>query len=301
MSLSHEISVHDQQLVRYLLGLVPPDEADRIDELSVVDDDIAARLRSVEDDLVDAYVRGALTGDTLARFESHYLSSPLRRERVKFARSFVPAVDRAPHARRAADFRPARSRWVPALAAAAAVLLAACVGLVFQSVRLGRGLSVAETARTALDRRTRELEQQLADLRANNERVIGELERTRESAAAPPEAPRIALVLLPPTRGLGPAPTLAVPPGAARIGFELRLDSSDYARYQVVLRDPGANTTIWRSGWAPAKRSAAGASVVIALPAELLKPQHYTFDLSGRGAAGGAEVVGSYTFEIVPR
>jgi hypothetical protein len=303
MSLSHEIAVHDQQLVRYLLGLLSPDQTDRVDELSVVDDDIAARLRVVEDDLVDAYVRGALSGDTLARFESHYLSSPLRRERVRFARSFVSAVDRAaPGAARTMRSRSIGSRWVATLAAAAAVLLLACVGLVVQSVRLGRGLTVAETARTELDRRTRELEQQLADLRAANRNAAGELERMHASSpAAPQAAPRIALVLLPQTRSLGPVPALAVPPGAARIGFELRLESNDFPRYQVGLRDPSTNTVVWRSGWAAPRSSASAPAVVIALPSDLLKPQHYTFELAGRGADGHAEVVGSYTFEIVPR
>ena len=57
-----------------------PEDAERLDEASIVDDEIAARLRMVEHDLVDAYVRGRLTGDTLARFESHYLASPRRRE-----------------------------------------------------------------------------------------------------------------------------------------------------------------------------------------------------------------------------
>jgi hypothetical protein len=303
MSLSHEIAVHDQQLVRYLLGLLSEDEADRIDELSVVDDDLAARLRVVEDDLVDAYVRGALSGDALKRFESHYLSSPLRRERVTFARHFVSAVDRAqPLAAAGTHRRSARAGLVPALAAAAAVLLVASAGLLFQSVRLGRGLSVAESARIALDQRTRDLERQLAELRAANQTAVNELERVRESSAAPPQdVLRIALVLLPQTRAIGPVPTLAVPSGAARIGFELRLESNDFSRYQVGLRDPGANTTVWRSGWAAPRTSAGVPSVLVALPAELLKPQHYTFDLAGRGPDGSAEVVGSYTFEIVPR
>ncbi|HMF97994.1 MAG TPA: hypothetical protein VKE96_27025 [Vicinamibacterales bacterium] len=303
MSPSHEIAVHDQQLVRYLLGQLPPDDADRIDELSVVDDDIAARLRVVEDDLVDAYVRGALSGDTLKRFESHYLSSPLRRERVAFARSFVSAVDRAqPPAARTAPMRAVRPRWISALSVAAAVLLAACAGLLLQSIRLGRGLKDAERARIALDQRTRDLERQIAELRAPNQTVASEREHARESSPAPPQEPlRIALVLLPQTRAIGPVPTLRVPPGAARIGFELRLESNDYSRYQVGLRDPAANTTVWRSGWAAARSSGAGSAVVVALPSELLKPQHYTFDLAGRGPDGGAEVVGSYTFEIVPR
>src|SRR5262249_30972092 len=292
------------QLVRYLLGQLSPDDADRIDELSVVDDDIAARLRVVEDDLVDAYVRGALAGDTLNRFESHYLSSPLRRERVTFATRFVAAVDGARRAAvAAAPARSVRPRWVSALSVAAAVLLVACGALLVQSVRLGRGLRDAERARVAIDQRTRDLERQIAELRAATQAVASEPERAREpSAAAPPaDAPRIALVLLPQTRAIGPVPTLAVPPGAARIGIELRLESNDYSRYQVGLRDPAANTTAWRSGWAAAKSSAAGASVVVAVPSELLKPQHYTLDLAGRGPDGGAEVVGSYTFEIVPR
>jgi hypothetical protein len=304
MSLSHEIAVHDQQLVRYLLGLLAEDEADRIDELSVVDDDLAARLRVVEDDLVDAYVRGALSGDTLKRFESHYLSSPLRRDRVTFARNFVSAVDRAqPLAAAGIRTRSGRPRWVAGLAAAAAaVLLVASVGLLLQSVRLGRGLSDAESARIALDQRTRDLERQLAELRAANQTAVSELERLRgSSATAQPDALRIALVLLPQTRAVGPVPTLAVPPGAARIGFELRLESNDFSRYQVGLRDPAANTTVWRSGWAAPRTSAGVSSVLIALPSELLKPQHYTFDLAGRGPGGGAEVVGSYTFEIAPR
>src|SRR5580765_7224603 len=81
------------ELVQYLLGLLPPEDAERLDEASIVDDDVAARLRSVEDDLVDAYVRGALTGETLTRFESHYLLSPRRRQHVAFAGRFLRAVD----------------------------------------------------------------------------------------------------------------------------------------------------------------------------------------------------------------
>lgn len=302
MSLSHEIAVHDQQLVRYLLGLLSPDEADRIDEMSVVDDDIATRLRLVEDDLVDAYVRGALSGDTLEQFESHYLASPLRRDRVTFARQFVSAVDRAIPGAAGRTSVAARPRWLPALAAVAALLLVACAGLLVQSIRLGRGLTAAESARVALDQRTRELERQLAELRTANRTALGDVERARESSVpSVQDALRIALVLLPQTRDAGPVPTLAVPHGTVRIGFELRLESNDYARYQVGLRDLVKNTVVWRGGWAAPRTTAGESSVQVALPADLLRPQHYTFELAGRGPDGGAEVVGSYTFEIVPR
>ena len=94
MSLLRESGPDDQQLVRYLLRLLPEDEADRLDEMSISDDGLAWRLREVENDLVDAYVRGALTGETLQRFESSYLSSERRREKVRFAGSFLGALNR---------------------------------------------------------------------------------------------------------------------------------------------------------------------------------------------------------------
>src|SRR5262245_5872489 len=75
MSVLNEIGPADKELQSYLLGLLPDEDAERLDELSIIDDQVAERLRIVEDDLVDAYVNGELTGATLERFESHYLAS----------------------------------------------------------------------------------------------------------------------------------------------------------------------------------------------------------------------------------
>jgi len=61
MSPTDDTGLDDEQLTRYLLGLLPREQAERIDEAGIVDDAVAARLRTVEHDLVDAYVRGALS------------------------------------------------------------------------------------------------------------------------------------------------------------------------------------------------------------------------------------------------
>src|SRR6476619_7322119 len=95
MSLSNSSERTDGQLVSYLLGLLPDDEAQRLDEASIADDEFVSRLRIVEHDLVDAYVGGNLAGEQLERFQSHYLTSPRRRENVLFATSFLSAVERA--------------------------------------------------------------------------------------------------------------------------------------------------------------------------------------------------------------
>lgn len=79
---------NDQTMRRYLLGALPDAEAERLDGLSFTDDEFAEALKPAERDLVDAYVQGELTGATLERFRSHYLASPLRREKVEFARAF---------------------------------------------------------------------------------------------------------------------------------------------------------------------------------------------------------------------
>src|SRR5215831_5818939 len=79
----------DQLLARYLLGALPAEETEWLDELSIVDEEVAARLSAIEYDLVDAYVRGETRGEDLARFESFYLSSAKRREKVQFARALL--------------------------------------------------------------------------------------------------------------------------------------------------------------------------------------------------------------------
>ena len=77
--------MNEQMLVKYLLGSVSEKESEQLDEMSVTDDDFAERLRDAENDLVDAYVRGELSGETLASFKSHYLNSARRKNKVTFA------------------------------------------------------------------------------------------------------------------------------------------------------------------------------------------------------------------------
>src|SRR5215510_1642149 len=95
MSLSHDTRYSDEQLARYLLRLLPEADVERIDELSIADEEMAWRLRVVEDDLVDAYVSGSLTGETLKQFQFIYLSSERRRRKVQFAGNFLERVDQA--------------------------------------------------------------------------------------------------------------------------------------------------------------------------------------------------------------
>jgi hypothetical protein len=122
----------DRQLLRYLLGRMPPEQSERLDEASIVDDHIASRLRVLEDDLIDDYVRDTLDRKTRYYFERVYLASPRRLERLMFAARFVAAVDRAPERAGAVTDRPSRRRLVGwSLVAVPAVLLLASVVFFF--------------------------------------------------------------------------------------------------------------------------------------------------------------------------
>jgi hypothetical protein len=314
MSLPLDTNHDDEELERYVLGLLPAKATERLDEASIADDEVAARLRMVETDLVDSYVRGKLAGETLERFESHYLSSPRRRESVRVAASFVRAVDRSVTRADGVTWkeriaRPARLTWI--MAAAALVMVVGGV-LLFEAVQPRNESTIATSGSGTIERPTPEVAQQLAGDRSGAAPVERrEPDRSSAAGSAPAVAPGspdgrravrqgiiVAVVLLPPTRAVAPIPTLAVPAAADRVRFELRLESNDFPRYQVELKDPATNNVLWRSGWIPPTASADLASVSVVVPAKLLGPQHYSLDLAGRADGGGAEVIGSYTVRV---
>src|SRR5215470_14762592 len=102
MTPSDNQALGDELLRRYLLGALPEADMERLNELSVTDDELAGRLDAVENDLVDAYVRGELPQEDLGSFKGFYLSSPKRREKVGLAEGFLALERRAAAARAAA-------------------------------------------------------------------------------------------------------------------------------------------------------------------------------------------------------
>src|SRR5215475_10175424 len=96
MASQNEEKYDERLLTRYLLGALSREETERLDELSIVDDEFAARLNTAEDDLVDAYVRNELSGTDSEQFQSSYLSSPRRRHKVGFAEALNTFKPKAP-------------------------------------------------------------------------------------------------------------------------------------------------------------------------------------------------------------
>jgi hypothetical protein len=289
----------DDQLVSYVLGCLPEEDTERLEELSIIDDELSTRLRLVEDDLVDAYAAGTLSGETRRRFESFYLASPRRRRKAAFATGFLAKIDR-PESRLSAVPQPAivprparRRRIFPWAQAVAAALFVSVSVLVLQHVSLRRDLDIARGQITA------------ATERANT--VSAELDQQRKAAATATQAladaravrplSAIALVLRPQTRGVGPTPIISVAPGSRSVPLDLEVEAVGSASYDVALKDPATNRIIWRSAPVAPNRERLAPVVSIGLPAALLKAQHYALDLFVHASAP-PDFVATYAFEV---
>jgi hypothetical protein len=300
-------ALDDETLSRYLLGSLPDDAAEQLDELSVIDGDVAARLRAIEHDLVDAFVNGELSGEVLDRFQSHYLASPANRSRVTFAESLRQY-------QRKAERLPAQSfgswswasRW--GLAAAAAIALVASSYLWTENVRLRGDVSRASQAAAQLQERERQLQAQLAQAQAANAETAKELARVMESLMQPErrtDSPRssglgvLAFTLQAATRGPDGAPALVVPRATETILLRLPLEMDDHSRYRAVLKSAGSTTETWRSGELRSTADRAARILSVAIPVRVLRARFYTIEVSGIPAPGNVQYLSSYPFSVV--
>jgi anti-sigma factor RsiW len=188
--------VSDAVIVRYLLGELPEAEQESLERSYFSDPALLDRMEAVEDDLIDDYVRGALTPEQRTLFERHFLNEK-RRERVRMAE----ALRRAVPPRRA----PVRA-W--ALPLAAALFVAALLAIVW----------------LALENRT--LRERPAPAP-----VVAEKPRPSAAPAPAPEVvpslppPALATLVLSPglTRG-DETPTLVIEQGAHAVRLEALLE-----------------------------------------------------------------------------
>jgi hypothetical protein len=250
---------------------VTDEEAERLDELSITDDEFAARLKAAEDDLIDAYVTGGLTADQRQRVETVYGATVEGRARIAFARSLAARTRRL----------PARRSWRPALAAAAVVVLA-----IGGYRLLAPGPVVTRDA-------------------APPPVLTGPAPGAVPAPAAPPAKPPAQpppgslFVLTAPTRSATDVRAISVPEGNAMVDFWLEMEGDDFAAYDAALKDAAGVRTLWRSARLRAQGPASNRIVAIRVPANLLTPRRHIVELRGLPSGGEPQVVGSYPFRVV--
>jgi hypothetical protein len=78
-----------KQAVNYFLGKLTEDEQSALEERFFTDAAYSDFLQAVEDDLIDEYVRGALSTAERERFEKRFLNTMRRRGKVEVAKAFL--------------------------------------------------------------------------------------------------------------------------------------------------------------------------------------------------------------------
>jgi hypothetical protein len=310
-----ERTYNDLLIIEYLLGSLGEEETERFDELSITDDEFAHRLRAVENDLVDSYARGELSGQRLERFESFYLASPVRREKVSFAKAFhsvaSPTVlldrqKRAVREPRRRFFASPMLQW--GLAAAASLFLATGIWLAFENLRIRERVNQAELERAALSERERELQEELVERQSTVSEKEKEVASLRERVARLEESARetkprsldqlsvFPFTLSPQSRGVSQMPALSIPPRTDYLALQLRLEPGDHLFYRAELKSLADGKVVWRSARLSALAGNEGRALVVAFRSALLKSQRYILEVY---ADGSSEAVASYPFGII--
>jgi len=321
----------DDLLTRYLLGALTEKEAERLDELSISDEEFAWRLEAIENDLVDAYVRGELPEGKAKQFKTFYLSSPARRQKVQFAQGLLglerkaaapakveshgatatgPTPQSAPRQSPWRLFAGPRFAFHWGLTAAALAFLVFGGYLLVQNVQLRRQLTEADAQHAFLTQRTEELQKQL-----NHEKAVQDSTQKKDAAQKTdgtqkepentlplhPNLDRLKTisVLLPPTRGASQLPAVSLQRGTDLVVLVLALETNDFPSYRAKLRDPVSNRTLWLSSRLNPVSAPNGTAVSVSIDATMLKQQNYIVDLLGTPSHGSAEVIGGYPFRVV--
>jgi cell division protein FtsB len=316
----------NQVITQYLLGTLPEVERERLDELSISSEEFAESLSSTENDLIDSYVQGDLSGTMLAQFRSHYLASPVRRERVEFAEAFqVFATKQSVSDKPAEPDGKRKGGWLSTLsifgakhpavrwgfAVVVVAFLAAGAFLLVQTARLRRQMSVEQARRDELQQHEMQLQKDLDQQRASNTAIEQELAQMREERARLEEELRksdqlhttgtaiASFVLTPQMRGVGRPQSVSISANTSRVTMQLNLEPNDYQTFAVALIDQSNHQQLWRSGKLKASAKGDNRALHVSLPAGLLKPQGYALQVSGISANGDSEILSDYPFKIV--
>lgn len=109
------------EIIEYLLGSLPEDRMEAIEQRILADDDFHLEVEAAETELLDQYVHGELDGRDQQLFQQNFLRSDLRRRKLQFAMALKDKL--------AKEKPTAAPRLVLHYALAASLLLASGLGL----------------------------------------------------------------------------------------------------------------------------------------------------------------------------
>ena len=309
---------------RYLLGELSESEAEQLEKTYFADDASFERFLAVKEDLLDAYARGDLKGKKLARFEEHYLSNAVRRQRVEDVRDLIrvasTAATKAVHAR--GELGSAKVHRCPGWQLLTRNLsghpVLSRVGLVaaLLAIVVGAWITVRQIQDWTASRTT---EEQAKTENANHSAVpsptsnlnSGGERATLSPSPSPVNKPEIgpkpppltstqiaSLTLVPlSTRETGSSNSLILSEEQRRVRLSLVVSDAGYAGFDVSVRTVEGEQVVRRAGL-KATSGETGKTVTITFNAALLSRQDYIVTVIGRRQNGKSTTVGEYYFRV---
>jgi hypothetical protein len=324
----------DQMIIRYLLNDLPAEDEARFEEAYLRDGGLLERVQSLEEDLIEDYVKGDLSDYERQRFERHYLASTPRRARVETARQLVhlcslpsTAHVAAPDAIGSRLFslhahlrRLMRQPLALGFGVATALLLVLGSVLIIEVLRLRGRVTAISEERAALVERTGEAERQLADERGrlSEERtqitvlrerlgdVVSQLDRLKQESAQTSKDQIVYLALEPGSRDLKNPDSAVIFPYTnfvvLRVDIE-RQETRNPRPYRAILKTVEGGKEIWTQEVKP-RQSRAIQYVVVRVPADRFRSsgeQDFMLTLSARAEGNDYEEFENCYFQVTSR
>ena len=279
----HYLKTHGEQneaIRKYLLGQLPQAELLQLEERLLAEDLCYEELLIAEDELVDRYLRDELSAQEKEGFEGHFLRTPGRQQKLRFARELKKYV--AAEAARQSHEEPAPGE----LTADKVEVIEPRPGkwrlfslLQIKSPVMGFALATAV----------------LVILFGSAWVVV------RNWSQRPQREPRdiITQVLTPGLSrdDLAGLKKFDIPAGKDTVRFQLELEANDYQVYRALLQD-AVGTVILQQGGLKAQNVSGRFAVTVDVEASLLPAGYYQIKLKGTTARGNDENVASYHFAV---
>ena len=322
-------------IISYLLGLLPEPELERFERSYLTNEDLFNELQEVEDELIDDYASGALTGEQRASFEKYFLRSSQRREKLAFATAITeravawqsgtlvsadnPILDTtSPDLPDSSSSKlhlifwkgpvPAWRQWV---AIAAAVVLAIVIGMLWLRNRdLRRQLSSADANYARLrqevdaqSKSTAEIKTELSAEQQQTQMLESQVEQLQTSPVDRIGDTIVNVVLgldylVGATRGSEKkVKTQAVSADARLIRLTLDIAPSSFESFNILLRRAD-ESVVWRRSGLKANPAGDRRKLKLSIPAENLSSGEYQIRVVGVPPEGDAELFGNYFLKI---
>jgi hypothetical protein len=318
--------IEDERLIRqYLLGALSEEGQAKVQDRLLCDRQFFDRLVVEENELMDDYLRGALTRQSEEKFESYFLASPERRQKLRFAKALKKRISEEVLSKPCIEESPRRKHLfglkgfsLPSFAAGAvaALIFVVSAWVAIENARLRRQIDNARAAQAEWLERAQQSERRLSDEKQRNreltqeierershsselEREAGRLKQAREAGRAGIGGGVVSLALMPGLSREGDQSNqLEISQGTGRVRLELYPEKVCHKNYRAELRTR-EGTLMWSGNGLKLRKTASGDQVVVYLPAAILTKGDYVLMLRGVEGEENQERAGTYYFRVV--